>query len=519
MATDAAQAASLPRRVLINTTSNILGKVVTLGLGFAVTPLLVHQLGAVQYGLWMLVGSLVGYGSLLEFGIGSAVVKAVAEASTQGRNDHARAVIATALWLYTGLGLLAVTVITGGALLVPAIFNIDPNQHSLTIQLMILSGISVGLGIPCTAAPAVLRGLQRFDLLNVLGSTAALCSTAATLLVLFLGGDVRSIILINVGVMLASQAVMVATITRIKPALALGWRDAQRGLVRSIVAYSASTFVIHVAGRLQTQTDELVIGALLITSQITPYVLARRLAEIPQLLTEQFIKVLFPLAAEVHSTRNTARLQTLYITSTRLTLAVCLPLGCVLLVFGKQLLTIWVGPSYATYSALVSILTLAALIDMSQWPAGMILQGMARQRPLAICSLVAAGVNLGLSIALAPQLGLIGIALGTLLPAVGETFGFVLPYVLHVLGIRWRCALQKIIVPVLLPTILMIGSMLGMSYMFDADSLQVVFAAVALGMVAYTGSYLGWSASRYEQQLMWQAVAWMRERSLRDQHR
>jgi len=55
--------------------------------------------------------------------------------------------------------------------------------------------------------------------------------------------------------------------------------------------------------------------------------------------------------------------------------------------------------------------------------------------------------------------------------------------------------------------------------MFDADSLQVVFAAVALGMVAYTGSYLGWSASRYEQQLMWQAVAWMRERSLRDQHR
>ncbi|HEY8765072.1 MAG TPA: hypothetical protein VIM18_12830, partial [Solirubrobacteraceae bacterium] len=58
-----------------STASNVAGQVVVLGVWFALTPFMVHRLGAANYGLWVLVASLVAYGNLLDLGVGAAVTK------------------------------------------------------------------------------------------------------------------------------------------------------------------------------------------------------------------------------------------------------------------------------------------------------------------------------------------------------------------------------------------------------------------------------------------------------------
>jgi O-antigen/teichoic acid export membrane protein len=500
MVPNTAKDAVILHRVLRSTASNFIGKLITLGAGFLLTPVILHQLGAIHYGLWALVGSVVAYGSLLDLGIAGAVIKYVAAYRATGENEQAHSLVATALRLYSLLGLVAVAFSAVLAPIFPHLFNVLPHERALATALVLLSGISVGISIPCTLSIAVLRGLQRFDLVNLIGSIGTLLSLTAIVAVLRLGGGILGMVAVNIPVMLAMQVVSIWFINRAAPELRFGWRGAKRSWVRTILSFSSSLFVIDLATRLQTKTDEIVIGAFLPISSITPYSLARRLSEIAQILANQFMKVLLPLASELHAEDDRSRLRSLYTASTRLTLAIFLPIGCVLVILARAFLGVWVGAAYADYAHLVAILTLASLIVTSQWPAGAILQGMARHRLLAVTSTCTALANLALSIALLHPFGLTGVALGTLIPTAAEGLGFVLPYAMRVIGVSAAEALKEIFIPALLPAIPVAILLYALQQVVEPSSLLSIMVMAASGELVYMLGYLSVGASQVERQ-------------------
>jgi hypothetical protein len=58
---------------------NYLGVIVVSGVGFFLTPYLIRHLGATNYGVMALSTSMIGYASLLDFGIGISVMKLIAD--------------------------------------------------------------------------------------------------------------------------------------------------------------------------------------------------------------------------------------------------------------------------------------------------------------------------------------------------------------------------------------------------------------------------------------------------------
>jgi O-antigen/teichoic acid export membrane protein len=488
-------------RVLRNTVSNYIGKVLTLGIFFFLTPFILHQLGPNTFGLWTLIGSVVGYGALLDFGIASSVTKYVAEYRARNEVANAQSLVTTTLWLYVLLGSAAVALSQVFAPFFPALFNIPPDQRATAIGLVALMGINVGLSIPCTTPIAVIRGLQRFDIANLISTTATLASAIGTVAVLLLGGGVHAMVELNILILLLTQIPSIWVINRIAPELRFGRGRASRKLVRSVITYSWSIFVIQASGRIHTQTDEIVIGAFLLISAVTPYAIARKLSEVAQTLTDQFLKVLLPLASELHASNDELRLRLLYTTSTRLTLAIFLPIAATMTVLARAVLTAWVGAEYGDYSNLVIILMLASLIDTSQWPAGSILSGMARHRYLAIISIGSALVNLALSLLLVRPLGVTGVAIGTLIPTVIECFGLIMPYTLRTLRVSWREAISEIFVPTLAPLIPMAIVLYGLREVAAPASLVALMAVALVGLIVYAGGYLIFGARPFERQL------------------
>jgi O-antigen/teichoic acid export membrane protein len=82
---------AIARHMARSMASNLAGQVLVLAAWFALTPFIVHELGASEYGLWVLVASFVAYGDLLDLGVGTAVTKYVAEHRTRGESDEASA--------------------------------------------------------------------------------------------------------------------------------------------------------------------------------------------------------------------------------------------------------------------------------------------------------------------------------------------------------------------------------------------------------------------------------------------
>ena len=488
---------TIARHLLRSTASNVAGQLVVLGVWFALTPFMVHQLGAANYGLWVLVASLVAYGNLLDLGVGGAVTKYVAELRARGRADEASDLIATALAIYCVVALLLVLASAPFALIFPSLFNIAPDQESNARWVVFLTGLALAVKLPTTTAYAVLRGLQRFDLNNLISVAATLVQAAATIAVLLLGGGVVGLAAMVIPLTLLTQIPMLMVIRHVAPDLRFGLRGAQRRLVRIVASFSTSLLVINGASTVKTETDQVVIAAALPLATVAPYSLAQRISQLPTTLTYQFVRVLFPLAAELHGARDRTRLRALYVGSTRLTLALFVPIAVGLMVLANPFLTAWVGERFAGDADVAVILIAAGLFDVPMWPAASMLMGTNAHRPLALFAGASALLNLGISVALVGNIGVTGVALGTLI-ATGLEAVVVVPFAMRRYGVPIRTMLSEALLPGLLPAAPAVLALFVLRAALAPSSLVAVVGVGAIGGLVYAAGYLSFSASADE---------------------
>ncbi|MBV9580865.1 MAG: oligosaccharide flippase family protein [Chloroflexi bacterium] len=492
--------------MLRSSASNYAGRFAGLIVWFFLTPFVLRRLGPSDFGLWVLGSALIGYGSLLDLGIGGAITKYLAEYRARGDLTRARSLVITALWVYTGLGLATLVLTVVLAPVLPQLLQLPETDRSTATGFVLLVGVTVAITLPCITAGAVLEGLQRYDLTSLATTASSLFGALATVTVLLAGGGVLAAVSINIPATLVAQVVSVWSISRVAPELGFGRGTPTRGMVRLLVSFGGVLLVGRLSKRLKTRTDELVIAAVLPISFVTPYAIAHKLSDLAQNLTDQFMRVLLPLASELHATDEHDRLRALYTAGTRLTLVICVPMACTLIILAKPILTAWVGASYADEGGLVTILTVASLIDTAQWPAVSILQGMARYRPVALISICSALANLGLSLALVHPFGLVGVALGTLIPTSVEGLLLVTPYALRVLRLGPADVLGKSVAPALLPALPMVLVLAAVEPFLPPSLLVLALAAGGAGLM-YAAVYLLWCATSAERDLSRQLLA------------
>lgn len=488
-------------RVLINVTASYISKFADLLIALLLIPFMVANLGDTDYGLWILVGSVVAYGSLLDFGVGSAVTKYISEYRARGTTEDARELIASALSLYCCIGAGIALLLLAIAPWFPVWFELEPNQHKTAIWLVILTGTGIGLSIPFAASDSVLKGLQRFEITSLLGTVRFLLFATGTVIVLLNDGGVLHIAAMQILSMCLIQIPAIWWIYRLAPEYRFGVKGASFAGLKTLASFSWSLFFVSIGGQLQSKTDEIVIGSRVSVGFVTPYSLALKLSQIPQMLADQFIRLVLPIASELHVKNDQKGLEATFIISTRLTLAVFLSFGVVLAVLAEPILALWVGSAYAEYAGLVWILVAALMFDTAQWPAVLVLQGMNRHQIFAVTSLITGIANVALSIALIPRFGLMGVALGTLIPAAIEMTLVIFPYAFRVIRVNPVRFLKATVLPTVLPSALM-----GVFLFIISTSLEIsgIFSLIILGTAAillYALIYLLYPANELERKL------------------
>jgi O-antigen/teichoic acid export membrane protein len=273
------------------------------------------------------------------------------------------------------------------------------------------------------------------------------------------------------------------------------------GTTRRLLGFSWPLLVLDIAGMLQSKTDEIVVGIMLSLGAVTPYSLGRRLSAIPRMLAEQFAILLLPMASELEARAERERLRALYLGGVRLSLGIAMPLTGCLAILAVPILDVWVGPGYESSASIVVILLVATAIDLSLWPAGFVLQGIDRHRWLAPISLASGLANLVLSLALARPYGIVGVAIGTLIPTTIEAVLLLTPFTLRALSIGASRFLGEALLPALLPVIPMVLILLGTEQLVPPTSIVSIVALVALAHLVYGIGYLAMGAAAPERRL------------------
>jgi O-antigen/teichoic acid export membrane protein len=477
-------------------------RLVELALGFLLTPFILHRLGDENYGLYILVAAIFGQGALLDFGITPAVIKYVAEHRAQRDHDRMRSLIATVQVLYCLIGLLTLLLTIPLAAALPYFFNVQPFQHDTTTMVVLLMGARLAISIPCQTPWAVLWALHKYGQANAISVLRTILTAVATVAVLLLGGGIIGMVAVTIPVILLTQLVFVWYVRRVAPEISFGFQGARREFAKIVVSYGSSLSLADIAYYVQAKSDEIIIGAFLPVSAVSPYAIARRLSVVPHILAEQALGGILPLTSELNAKGDSDRLRSLYVVASRVTFAICISLAVVLIVLAGPLLTVWVGSDYASYAPILVVLTLASVAEVSHWPGQVILQGLARHHGLVVPYICGAVAKLGLAVLLVRSHGLVGIAVATMISSIALSVIYVFPYTMRIFGVSFLQLLKQVLLPVSLPALPMISLLCSIAWAVEPSRPITLGCTACGGLVTYAIVYIVFCAGNAERDLL-----------------
>ncbi len=417
-------------KTVVNVLSNWAAFLAGTAITFFLSPFVVHRLGQEQYGLWALLGSVVGYLGLLDLGVRVGVTRFVAQKDTQQDLDGLNRVVVAALVMFSAAGTAAVILGLGLAAGLPHLFEVPPSLFEAGRIGVVLCGLSVAVALVSGAYGAVLAGLQRFDLLNLIDLGTEVLRAAGVVFTLRAGHGIVALATLQLAVLLLRGSLYWIASHRLRPGLGITRRLFDAEVCRELIRFSAVTTILHASGMIIFSSDAVVVAALLPVAQVAFFVIGGNLAQAALQVLGGVSRALYPLVSSRQASEGVAGARGLMRDSLRLTTIVFLPIVVTFLVRGRTFIGLWMGPEYAGRSGQVlQVLAIGLLVFASYQVVTSGMMAMALHKGLIPAYVGEAVANLALSVLLGRHLGVVGVAWGTTIPRI----------VLSVVFAPWYC--------------------------------------------------------------------------------
>lgn len=392
--------------ILAGTSQNLVGLVLAALATFAVQIVLTRALGPEGFGVVTVLTQAV---FVLSFatraGMDMAVLRSVAIETGRGRLDLVRAPVARAVLIAGLVSVIASLLVVSGASVVRSVLSLPASGSHLAVQ-------AAALGLPFAAIANVwlsaTRGLKimRYTLyifwagqpLAWIGLTLAGFAFAETSAV--------SVLAYSASWIMASAAAFAA------------WRKESAGFQAAPLQEDALGRLVRFAGprapaalfsQLLFWTDLFVLTHYATGTQVGVYSAALRAGQVVVLFLTSVNLMFSPYVADLHGRGETERLDALFKTLTRWTLAVTLPAFLLIAVAPENVLGVF-GAGFAQGRDALLILLAGQLVNIATGSAGFVLIMAGRTGWDLLVIGVALALDLLLAILLCPRYGMTGAA-------------------------------------------------------------------------------------------------------------
>jgi O-antigen/teichoic acid export membrane protein len=447
-----------------------------MAVGFFLAPFIVHRLGNVAYGVWVLAISAVTYLGLLDLGMQSSVLRFVSKGHTQGDHAGASDAISAAFWVRIQIAGLVVLLSAVLAAVFPLFFKVPPDLASDARKAVLLIGATTALTMAVGVLGGVLSALNRYDLHSYISLTQMAIRVVGVVAVLRTGHGIVAIAACEFAAAAVGNLLLVLIARRLYPQLQVRFAKPKREVLRQIWSYSFYVFMTTIAMQLVYQTDNLVVGAFVSASAVTFYAIGNSLCRYAGQIVGSMTQTFVPAASTYEAAGDIVSLRALYFNGTRATMAVALPILVTLMIRGRSFIALWMGPAYSQKSGTVlMILATALFFSYANRTAGAISYGVEKHKAQAICAIAEGVTNLALSITLVHWFGIYGVAIGTLVPSLIVQLGFWPQYVSRLVAVSSFQVVWKVWGPMYLAAIPFAVASYAMNLFFPARNLTMFF--------------------------------------------
>lgn len=381
-------------------------------------PLAVRYLGAERFGIWATITSTVAFLNLLDLGIASTLTNQIARSYAMGDKDYAARSATNALALTVSVACGAGAML---ALLWPHIewtflFGVAPTVPRGEVSSTIAVAAALMLiGLPASLAGRIFAGYQQVHLNNVVVACGTIGNLFGLLLGVWLRVSMPWLFLMSAGCLTFCNLAALMAHWWLKPWLRPRRAHLALSSACELLSSGSGFFLIQVAGVVVFSSDNVVVGHYLGSAQVTPYNLAWRLVGLTAVLQSLAFPALWPAYAEACVRQDVAWIRRTFRLVMRAAVALNLLLAGVFIAFGKTAIRWWAGGAAVPSTTLLASMALWAVISGCMSAESCLLAAVGRTRLQGVLSIIAAAVNLGLSIALVQHIGAVGVIAGTIL--------------------------------------------------------------------------------------------------------
>jgi O-antigen/teichoic acid export membrane protein len=379
------------------------------------TPILFRKLGVDDYGLWLILLSMVGLLYVLELGLGDNIVRAVTRHRASGNLEAARPVVANGVVLALAIAGATSLVILLGQGVITRWIDLTPDQEELVRPLIVVGLVLFSTGLLAGVADAVLISTRHFAHSYAIEIAEVVSTSGLTWLVLLLGHGLLAVAIVNAATQCASTVVKFVATRLTAPELPLSPLGARwtRAAWQPLVQPMAWTSLIMLAGVIGFDADDLILGSIISTGAVATVTVAFRIPSILMNFAQTAFSAVFPYSADMSGRSDPGAIARVLIYGTRFALMLTMLSLIAFWYAGPLLLELWVGP--VEDGAMLLRLGLVMNVVFNGFVVvELVLYGLGEMRALAIISLLASLVNLPVTIVLTYRIGLAGPLIGTI---------------------------------------------------------------------------------------------------------
>jgi len=335
--------------------------------GIVLTPFIIRSLGSAEYGLYTMIGALVGYMSVLDFGLNNTIIRFVAKYKAEKDKKGEENFLAHSFIMYSCISVLVVSV---GSILY---FNLE-NLYGETLTadqlgkakiMMLILIFNLAFSLPGGAFSGICYGYEEFVLPKIMNIVKYILRSILVVVILLLGADSVGLIVLDTIMNLLMIGVNVFIVFKLLK-VRVKIHKFDKSLFSSILSFSLWLFVFAIVHQLRWQFGQLIIGVYYSTAIVAVYAVGSTLGNYYGSFSSAISSVFLPRAMQMTVNNNSPKeLTDTFIKISRIILFALLYILGAFIIVGKDFVYFWVGNEYdmAYYYAVIIMIGLTPILS------------------------------------------------------------------------------------------------------------------------------------------------------------
>ncbi len=263
--------------------------------GLLFTPFLIRSLGQAEYGVYSLTLTITAYFTLLDFGVGNALIRYLSQYRAEGDVLSQRRFIGLSLIFYLVVCVVMFVLFFVLSQNLSLIFgnSLTGNEIELSKQLLGITIVNAAVTMMASVFGKAILAYEYFAVSNLLQILRVLLRVAVQVVLLLCGFGSLGVVASNFVLTILLSVVNIAFVVKAIGLIPL-FKGFGIGFVKEIVGYSSFIFIQMVATQINSMADQVILGIFASSTILGVYAVAAQINQYYQSIASGVNNVTMP---------------------------------------------------------------------------------------------------------------------------------------------------------------------------------------------------------------------------------